>query len=359
MYLFVKKVRLLLNLRGGNNLGLVGVGHRNNLDILRLIAASLVIVGHSYTTFGPQGSRDFLNLFYPKLAAATFGVQIFFFISGYLVTQSYCLSKSSIYFLASRCLRIFPGLIVSVAITILMCSYATDLTFDNYLFDELTRSYFFNNSTLNIQYNLPGVFLNNDYPNIVNASLWTLPVEFKLYIFLMLIGLTGVLYNHQLANAMALVIILVFTAKGGAYLISNGEPGINLLMFYFGMGALCYVNRNRVLLSVKLLILLVFLNFAIENTIPNSLSILPIVVGYSILVFSFHPSFQINKKLPIDCSYGLYIYAFPIQQFIESKNIFQSFWFYNIFSYLIILIVAVLSWYFVERPALYAKKFFK
>ena len=37
---------------------------------------------------------------------------------------------------------------------------------------------------MNPQYALPGVFVDNFYPNAVNGSLWTLPVEFSMYLIL-------------------------------------------------------------------------------------------------------------------------------------------------------------------------------
>jgi len=55
-------------------------------------------------------------------------------------------------------------------------------------------------------------------------------------------------------------------------------------------------------------------------------------------------------------SYGIYIYAFPIQQFI-GKFLFPrlTVFTYFVLSFICSLIVAILSWYFIEKPMLALK----
>lgn len=85
----------------------------NLLDVLRLIAAAMVVVGHSWSLLGMSGV--------PTLAGITvhhLGVTVFFTISGYLLSASWARSPRPAAFLVRRCLRIFPALILVVLVTV-------------------------------------------------------------------------------------------------------------------------------------------------------------------------------------------------------------------------------------------------
>jgi peptidoglycan/LPS O-acetylase OafA/YrhL len=79
--------------------------HRaNNFDALRVIAALMVIYGHGCVLSGGRGP----GLWGEPFARA--GLDIFFSISGYLVTGSWERTPRIGPFLAKRGRRIFPGL---------------------------------------------------------------------------------------------------------------------------------------------------------------------------------------------------------------------------------------------------------
>jgi peptidoglycan/LPS O-acetylase OafA/YrhL len=58
-------------------------------------------------------------------------------------------------------------------------------------------------------------------------------------------------------------------------------------------------------------------------------------------------------RLPLDLSYGIYLYAFPIQQ--VSATLFTDFWRALAFSTIITLVLALMSALFIERYALQLK----
>lgn len=87
----------------------------NNLGALRLFAALLVLVGHAYGLRGLEGP-----LFLSTVPLGLLGISIFFVISGYLVTESWDRDPQPLRFLARRSLRIFPGLVVCVALCALV-----------------------------------------------------------------------------------------------------------------------------------------------------------------------------------------------------------------------------------------------
>ena len=93
----------------------------NNLDIIRFIAATLVVFSHSYPlTLGNNGSEPFAVFSNGQMTFGELAVSIFFVISGFLITQSYDRSKDLIYYMKARTLRIFPGLIFCVILTVFL-----------------------------------------------------------------------------------------------------------------------------------------------------------------------------------------------------------------------------------------------
>ncbi|HHW4679428.1 MAG TPA: hypothetical protein ACQGQH_08350 [Xylella sp.] len=66
---------------------------------------------------------------------------------------------------------------------------------NHYFLDHKTWDYF-RILKLIIRYELPGVFKTNPFPDAVNGSLWTLPIECRWYLILMALGIAGLLRTH-------------------------------------------------------------------------------------------------------------------------------------------------------------------
>src|ERR1700733_14431477 len=91
-------------------------GRNNNFNIVRLIAASMVLVSHSFTlATGNPETEPFANQI--GLTLGTVAVHIFFVSSGFLVTGSLLARKSVSEFFLARALRIYPALWVSQVVT--------------------------------------------------------------------------------------------------------------------------------------------------------------------------------------------------------------------------------------------------
>src|SRR6202140_773674 len=90
---------------------------RNNFYALRLIAALSVVFSHSFLIAeGTEANEPFVRLTGNQCILGLVGVFVFFIISGYLVTESWCRSPMPGRFALRRGLRIYPGLLVNVAI---------------------------------------------------------------------------------------------------------------------------------------------------------------------------------------------------------------------------------------------------
>src|SRR4051812_34094651 len=93
----------------GSTFGDIAPGRDNNLNALRMVAASSVMFSHSYVLTGHMFEEPLAVASAHRTDTGTIGVVVFFAISGFLIAQS--LSRRSLgpYALA-RVLRIVPGL---------------------------------------------------------------------------------------------------------------------------------------------------------------------------------------------------------------------------------------------------------
>jgi len=127
------------------------------------------------------------------------------------------------------------------------------------------------------------------------------------------------------------------------------------LAIVFLVGTWFYLNRSRIPISIPLALVLVAA-IVHWHKVPHMTMIYVPAVAYIVLVLALHPKlyFAPFNRLG-DYSYGLYIYAFPTQQLFAYYNhdLTAMPLFYRAFP--CVLAVAVLSWHFIERPALKLK----
>ena len=340
--------------------------HHNNLTALRWFAACLVLYGHAHAFLGlPE------VLFMQIVPMGLLGVYIFFAISGYLVAQSWSRDPHVLRFMAKRALRIFPGLVVCTLLSVLVLGpLLTSLDANAYWQNEHTLGYL-SNIALYISYHLPGVFANNAWPHAVNGSLWSLPVEFFMYLLLALIGLVGALVqaalNIQRATAWLVGgMSLLFIALAALWALPTQEAmvvyrtdlrHIPMCGVYFMVGAslYCFQWEKHFTLSNVLLALVAWLSLSHRTQwfAMASWLVLPFVV----MAFGLARHPWLGRMHTRDYSYGIYIYAFPVQQTVA------SFWpqmplpAYLLSTFVITVALAAISWHFVEKPALKLKPF--
>ena len=335
----------------------------NNFDFIRFVAASLVIFSHSYLVTGTFSDEplnhavSFLNL---GLDFGSMSVYVFFTISGYLITKSVFRQKSLGRFVLARALRIFPALaFCSMVCALIAGPLVSTLPFFSYFsFLDVYRFGLGNATLLDMQPYLPGVFERNAYPKYVNSPIWTLPGEILMYAVVFSIG-AGKLFiqvPHNIGRVFPLVIVVcvyIFALQLTATYLQSALPWIA----FFVLGMLAFKFRYRIVLKRRYLALLWL------AVIPYTLLQLPgfkatvfAALAYSVFVFAYHPRMQIgNFSKHGDFSYGLYIYAFPVQQtliaFQPEMSALTNFW----ISYVLVFPLAVLSWHFIENPSLKLK----
>jgi peptidoglycan/LPS O-acetylase OafA/YrhL len=160
----------------------------NNFDALRLTAALLVFLSHTYDVRNIQ-QYELLNRLTGSYFFSSFGLAIFFSMSGFLVCRSLVTSPSIKQYLANRFLRIWPAYAVNILLCILLIGIPfTTLPVWKFIGHQQTWHFLFKNiSLLGSSFYLPGV-LNNES---INGSIWTIPVEVRLYLILLLVYLAA------------------------------------------------------------------------------------------------------------------------------------------------------------------------
>lgn len=331
----------------------------NNFDFLRQFAAFLVILGHSQSIVGvPQYGLWGHGI-------ATIGVLVFFSLSGYLVTLSWIRDPNYMSFFVKRSLRIFPALVLCVVFSALVLGPAvTKLDMSEYFSDPNFRSYFFN-IVLQPHYNLPGVFTENVYPNAVNGSLWSLPVEYACYILVVIIALgRGKISAFALSGVTCLLLVVWYwyteLYTGLQIVIWATDLGhATSVMPYFLVGATLCVLRDKIAFRWDVALSFVLLLVGVEHLSPgfSVQSLTWILVPYIVLTIGWANTPVLSRFGRFgDPSYGMYLYAFPVQQslvYLSGNQIgfvALTFW-----TTAIVIPLGMLSWHMLEKPALSLK----
>jgi peptidoglycan/LPS O-acetylase OafA/YrhL len=342
-------------------IGLLARERNNNFNLLRFLAATVVIFSHSYALTGHSTDEPLLRWSDGATYFGLIGVTVFFIISGFLVSKSFVERGTLGAFAAARALRIYPGLIAAVLFSVVLAGALSTVPWTEFLADPETHRFVTRNSLgWNIRYVLPGAFLDNPYPRAVNGSLWSVPIELSMYVGCAIAGVLTLLNKRVWFNVAFIAVFVIFSARPDWFVFFPKVPVayVRLLTLAFWLGALAWVNRDSIPLSpwaAGAAILVLAINPADIVHGPASL----VLVAYALLTFALHPTFRFAAFNRIgDYSYGLYVYAFPIQQALVHVQrdlgplaLFGT-------AFVLTLLVAIASWHGVEKPALGLKSRF-
>jgi peptidoglycan/LPS O-acetylase OafA/YrhL len=323
----------------------------NNFDVLRLIAASAVIIGHAYAISPQPPLQDAVLSLLHFDYSGSLAVKFFFFLSGLLVSDSIIRRPTVFQFLTRRAFRIFPGLIVCLMISVFLVGPVfTKLPINDYFAQTETWTYLIRNTLLNdLQWKLPGVFSESKYG--LNGSLWTLPYESICYLYIAIFCGIGLFPFRFAANVVFTAIVLTaFLAP--QYLPRFAQnPEAVLLPAFFSLGALFAINKQLIKIDLQRVILLWI--FVVLVNEPSAHRFLFYIAFFYTTIFLASLGFVIKHlKLPFDASYGVYVYGFMIQQCVVSVYPNIGVHGNQFISLIIAISIGICSWFYIEKPAI-------
>jgi peptidoglycan/LPS O-acetylase OafA/YrhL len=334
----------------------------NNFGLLRLVFAFFVIVSHSFELIDGDRSREPLTRLFGTISLGDFGVDGFFLVSGYLITQSFETSRTVWSYIWKRVLRIYPGFIAASLVCLIIVAPFSGIDLTRLPGSAWVKSLI--RMLLLSPPVLPGAFSGQPHAGL-NGSMWTIAYEFRCYVLIAILGLLGLFRGRSqfliISTAtllLAAVLPVDFIPSGVLYdffgTLRESVRFISLFLF----GAVFYLYRDKVSYSnIGAMIAAAFLIGSLFDARAAALAI-PTLGGFLIFWFAFLPNTPrlnaINRST--DISYGVYLYAWPVQMLlvkffpgISPMSVLLAATFFSVG-------LAFLSWYLVEKPFLSLKR---
>lgn len=335
----------------------------NNFDLIRLGAALIVVLSHSYSLVGAPWEP--ISRLFNYGYGGTLAVAVFFVISGFLIARSVQLQELSIY-IRSRLLRIIPALIL---VTLIEAFVIAPLFYEGeslrYYFQVDAPRHLLNIFVFGEDPWMANVFSKLPWP-YVNGSLWSLPVESLFYILLPFLMLVA-------AGGRRWVLLAIFVASLFAepiarhYGLNESQRGVFLFktvslfqttqfFSYFMAGVVAWSYRDRITWNKGYFLLCTLILFAAQNSLTAPLA-LKLCLPYIVLFVGLYNGVGTKLKRKIgDLSYGVYLIGYPVINSVISLGAMKlSPEIVFGIAASVSLIFAWFSWHLVERPALKLK----
>ena len=336
----------------------------NRFDALRLAAALAVFASHGVFLYALR-----LPVPFAGHSLGSLSVYVFFFISGYLVCQSWVRAPAWRVFWVKRLARIFPGLVVAVVFSVVVVGWAvTTLPTAQYWSAPGTWLNLANNAAgLATVQTLPGVFESNPFARTVNGSLWTIRYELMMYGVLAVLAWIGRGCRWVYPAAAVMLAALWGCARLGrwdAALEAGGGWWAEVFRwqdfcgfgvpFFLGSTFAVFAVRVRHWMGVAALLPIGGALWAGSDAVRQLAVWSLVALG---TFYMAHAAVPVQAgagggRGRVDLSYGVYIYAFPVQQAVTQWSLQHGWplWACMATSLALVLALAWGSWFTVERP---------
>jgi peptidoglycan/LPS O-acetylase OafA/YrhL len=313
-----------------------------------------VIFSHSFLIAeGTQKHEWLIRLTGNQSIFGLTGVFVFFAISGFLVTQSFEETGDPLRFLAKRALRIFPGLFVAALLSaFVLAPFVTTLEPGAYFSRPEPYRYVIGNTLLDpTVHELPGVmFVNNLVGLEINGSMWTLRLEFMMYLMVLGLGVTRLL---TLPMALLLLALGLACLRFHTFDVLGGW---GWLLGFFAAGMVLYKLRATRIFDGRVA-LLALAGLVLSVPLREFIPLFPLFGCYLALWLALNPALPVIPAARLgDLSYGLYIYGWPVEAAVIWFLGGRAQW-WQVFAIALpaTAAIAFLSWHLIERPALRLK----
>ncbi|MFG2037775.1 acyltransferase family protein [Dactylosporangium sp. NPDC048998] len=355
-------------------------GRNNAFNLIRLVLALAVLVGHSNVlAFG----RDDNPL---RLPADLGGLAVtgFFALSGFLITRSGRRTPFLRYWW-HRVLRIYPGLWACLLLTALVVgpllwTYRHGALDGYWSTASGPMEYLRRNLAADPRQDSIGDVLAGRANPALNGSLWTLKYELGCYAGVSVLALIGVLRRARplilvptlLGTAVIVADQIRDTTGTGRWIPFSARLTVpvagTFLTFYllvlatsFLLGACAELYRDRVPLndalgaaSLAVVLMALYLQLPLLGPALPAYVYLLLWLGIRLPAVSERLS-RVGRRN--DYSYGVYIYAFLVQQTLAVYGVYRfGEWPYMLICMGLTLLLAAASWHFIEKPALRLKE---
>jgi peptidoglycan/LPS O-acetylase OafA/YrhL len=331
---------------------------KNNFDFLRLFFSVLVIFSHSYPLLHGDNDREPLMRLSGQMTLGSVSVDMFFIMSGYLIATSWNKSRNVRSFAMKRLRRIYPGLfMVNFLCFAILAPIVSPVHFGIFTPKSIAK-FFLNTARLHGIGELP-VFADLPWKGVVNGSLWSIPFEAWCYMGVVLLGVSLLIQKKTFVTAVflaSLVLSCFVNYRGitpnGLFLegiIGPAEAWVRLLP-YFLVGIVYSLHKNQIdkwpthlIPAVGIIVLSCFVKAGLTLTLPT-------LGAYCLFAFANKPvKYLKDCAKKGDFSYGIYLYAFPIQQTLI--HLYKGWNPLTLFTVAFVLSFGFgfLSWHFVER----------
>ncbi len=333
--------------------------YRQDINALRGIAVLMVVLNHINKSFLPSGYL---------------GVDIFFVISGFVVTLSFLKSKTNslkfliLDFFSRRFRRLYPALLIFIVLNIVFY-----IIFIN-PFSWITRSEL--NASISALFGISNFYFLNSQLSYFGDELsynpflhiWSLGVEEQFYlIFPFFIIFLIYLSKGSLKNILSRILFFAFISLFG-FLVASFS-GYRTISFFFSpfrfwemlLGSITYFLSNKDFkFNDKFFNLLNLFSFIIIIIIPfirydsfSPLLVIIICIFTCINILSYQEkSFLYFKTILIPfqffgkCSYSIYLYHWPL--IVYSKWLFPLNSISSLFFGLLSIPIGFISYKFIE-----------
>ncbi|MDB5446055.1 MAG: acyltransferase [Phenylobacterium sp.] len=347
-------------------------GGARGFDVIRLFLTILIIAYHSRWIVSREVG---VNLARESWFQAASVVPVFFALSGFLVAGS-AQRLPLRHFLINRALRIGPALAVEVVgSAFILGAIFTTLPLASYFAQPHLWRYLLNIVGF-ISFSLPGVFEDLPMSGMVNISLWTIPWELVCYGLICLFILSGLARRPGpvalgfVAYGLAGLAVEVLQLAVGQDALSGVLQHVFFgagpkFILFFGAGFCAYQVRYKIPYRLEIFAAAAVVCILVATFAPTRWGFSPIVSLLTVLPLSYMVLFGGVSDLPSlpilhrgDYSYGMFLYAFPIQQAVMAAVPGLDAPVLTLIALPLVAAFAALSWHFVEKPILKMRRRF-